>query len=80
MDYLVFKSKMEMRQHVETRRKQSHLDGDDGQLALFSLPGVSTDTNDVTAPELVVDGHKVFLRLVVPDRVRKNSQLQHLTS
>lgn len=68
--YLVFETKVEVGQHVQTWGQKGHLTGNDAQLPLFCLPWVASDTNDVTAAQFVVDGHKSLLRLVVSNTVK----------
>lgn len=64
---LVLQTEMQVRKHVQTWRQQRHLYRHDAQLALLCLPRISTDTDDVTTAQFVVDVNEVFLRFVIPE-------------
>ncbi len=47
-DLLVLQSSVGLGKHVKTRRQQSDLLREDGELALLGLAGISADTNQIT--------------------------------
>lgn len=76
--YLVFEAKVEMGQHVQTWWQQGQLDGYDAQLPFLGLAWVTTDTDDITTAQFVVYGHKLLLRLVVPESKKRYKKIKSL--
>lgn len=46
---------------VEVWQQQGLLKGKDAHLPFFGLPRVTTDTNDVTTAQFVVDGYNLLV-------------------
>lgn len=65
---------------MQTWRQQGHLDGDDAQLAFLRLPRITTNTNDVTTAQFIVNMNEVVLRFVIPAWKKKQRQIYKLIS
>merc|ERR1719323_392073 len=61
---LVLDTIVEMRQHVETRRQQHYLTGNDAQFSFLGSARVTHHPHYVSSPKLASVHSKLFLRLV----------------